>query len=84
MISDVVQLVRTCERCQRTSNLVHTLAAELTHLASPYPFVRWGVDILGPFPLAIGQNKYLIAATDYFTKWVEAEPVVTITGRRVK
>ncbi|XP_052192778.1 uncharacterized protein LOC127801573 [Diospyros lotus] len=84
MMSDAGHLVQTCERCQKTSNLVHTPAAELTHLASPCPFSRWGVDILGPFPLAAGQNKYLIAAIDYFTKWVEAEPVATITGRRVK
>jgi len=79
-----VQLVRTCDRCQRTANLVHTPAAELTHLASPCPFARWGVDILGPFPPAAGQNKYLIAVIDYFTKWVEAEPVATITSWRVR
>ncbi|XP_052198359.1 uncharacterized protein LOC127805648 [Diospyros lotus] len=46
--------------------------------------VEGGVDIVGPFPLADGQNKYLIAAIDYFTKWVEAEPLATIIGRRVK
>ncbi|XP_052182038.1 uncharacterized protein LOC127794822 [Diospyros lotus] len=84
MMSDAGHLVQTYERCQKTSNLVHTPVAELTHLASPCPFSRWGVDILEPFPLAAGHNKYLIAAIDYFTKWVEAEPVATITGWRVK
>ena len=38
MMSDAVQLVQTCERYQRTSNLVHTPTTKLTHLASPYPF----------------------------------------------
>jgi len=30
---------------------------------------------MGPFPLAIRQMKYLIVAIEYFTKWVEVEPV---------
>jgi len=39
MMADSEQLVRTCERCQRTSNLVHLPAVMLTHLATPCPFV---------------------------------------------
>ena len=31
-----------------------------------------------------GQVKYIIVAVDYFTKWVEAEPVASITARQVK
>ncbi|RDX92239.1 hypothetical protein CR513_25656, partial [Mucuna pruriens] len=40
---------------------------------------KWGVDTLGPFPTAPGQIKYLIVVVDYFTKWVEAEPIATIS-----
>ncbi|RDX91362.1 hypothetical protein CR513_26672, partial [Mucuna pruriens] len=43
-----------------------------------------GVDILGPFPTAPGQIKYLIVAVDYFTKWVEAELVASILAERIK
>ncbi|KAL0448218.1 UNVERIFIED_CONTAM: hypothetical protein Slati_1949700 [Sesamum latifolium] len=39
----------------------------------------WGMDIVGPFPLAAGQRKFLLVAIDYFTKWVEAEPLARIT-----
>ncbi|RDX66569.1 gag-pol, partial [Mucuna pruriens] len=53
-------------------------------MASPWPFNRWGVDILGPFPLAPGQIKFLIVAVDYFTKWIEAEPVAVISAERIK
>ncbi|RDX80911.1 gag-pol, partial [Mucuna pruriens] len=35
-------------------------------------------------PLAPGQIKFLIVAVDYFTKWIEAEPVATISAERVK
>ena len=40
------------------------------------------MDILGPFPPAIGQQKFLIVAIDYFTKWVEAKPLVHITEHK--
>ncbi|XP_052172206.1 uncharacterized protein LOC127788137 [Diospyros lotus] len=52
MAKDSERLVRTCDKCQRTSNLVHV--------------------------------KYIMASIDYFTKWVEAEAMASITARRVK
>ncbi|GJV36448.1 reverse transcriptase domain-containing protein [Tanacetum coccineum] len=39
-----------------------------------------GIDIAGPFPKGLGKVKFLIGAIDYFTKWIEANPVATITG----
>jgi transposase InsO family protein len=38
-----------------------------------------GVDILGPFPRAVGGYRYLFVAIDKFTKCPEATPVVNIT-----
>nr|KYP42570.1 Pol polyprotein [Cajanus cajan] len=42
------------------------------------------MDILGPFPMAKGQCKFLLVAVDYFTKWIEAEPLATITAHNVQ
>ena len=39
---------------------------------------QWGLNIVGPFPKAVGNKKYLLVGTDYFTKWVEAEPLTNI------
>ena len=36
------------------------------------------MDIVGPFPKAAGNKRYLLVDTDYFTKWVEAEPLANI------
>ena len=44
----------------------------------------WDLDIVGPFPKAVGNKKYLIVCTDYFTKWVEAEPLANIRDVDVK
>ena len=33
---------------------------------------------MGPFPRAVGNKKYLQVGTDYFTKWVEVEPLANI------
>ncbi|XP_065023219.1 uncharacterized protein LOC135649050 [Musa acuminata AAA Group] len=44
----------------------------------------WGLDLLEPFPPASGQQKYIIVGVDYFTKWVEAEPLVTITEHQME
>ena len=30
---------------------------------------------MGPFPVKTKQAKFLVVAIDYFTKWVEAEPL---------
>nr|GEY54992.1 reverse transcriptase domain-containing protein [Tanacetum cinerariifolium] len=43
-----------------------------------------GIDIAGPFPEGPGKVKFLIVAMDYFTKWIEAKSVTTITGSQVK
>ena len=42
------------------------------------------MDILGPFTLGKGQVKFLIVAIDYFTKWIEAKPLATITAQQVQ
>jgi len=57
---------------------------ELRSIYSPWPFHTWGIDILGLFPLAIRQMKYLIIAIEYFTKWIEVEPVAQITAHKVQ
>jgi hypothetical protein len=59
------------------------LPAELTPLVFPWPFAWWGIDLLGPFPKAPGQLKYLVVAIDYSTKWIEAEPLAKITAKNV-
>ncbi|XP_074347267.1 uncharacterized protein LOC141686110 [Apium graveolens] len=43
----------------------------------------WGMDILGPFPVASGQRKFIIVAIDYFMKWIEAKTLAKITTKHI-
>ena len=38
---------------------------------------------MGPFPIAIRQLKFLVVGINYFTKWVEAEVLATITEKNI-
>ncbi|GMH25258.1 hypothetical protein Nepgr_027101 [Nepenthes gracilis] len=79
MKKDALEFVKKCEICQLYGNLHHQPSADLKSLQAPWPFAQWGLDILGPFSIATGQRKFIIAGIDYFTKWVEAAPLAKIT-----
>ncbi|KAI3446714.1 hypothetical protein Pfo_003379 [Paulownia fortunei] len=81
--NDARELVMRCRACQEHANIQHRPAAPLHPIESPYPFAQWGMDIVGPFPPATGQRNFLIVTVDYFTKWVEAEPLARITEKEV-
>ena len=53
-------------------------------MTSPWPFSMWGIDLIGHMPAGKGGVKYVMVAVDYFTKWVEAEPLATITAKKLK
>jgi transposase InsO family protein len=46
-----------------------------------WSFVVWGLNILGPFPRAVGGYWYLCVAIIKFTKWPEATPMVKINNQ---
>ena len=39
---------------------------------------------MGPLPLGKKQVKFLVVTIDYFTKWVEAKPLVVITEAKIQ
>uniref|UniRef100_A0A2N9FAH3 Uncharacterized protein n=1 Tax=Fagus sylvatica TaxID=28930 RepID=A0A2N9FAH3_FAGSY len=84
MQKDVVSYVRACDKCQRFGNLIHSPPETLTPMTAPWPFAQWGLDIMGPLPVGRRQLKFLVVGIDYFTKWVEAEPLATITEKNIR
>jgi hypothetical protein len=45
---------------------------------------RWGIDIVGPLTTAQGNYKFTVVAVEYFTKWIEAKPIVNIVAVGLK
>eukprot|EP00253_Pinus_taeda_P028811 PITA_28811 len=44
------------------------------------PFQQWGLDFIGEIhPASSGQHRWILTATDYFTKWIEAIPTQQAT-----
>uniref|UniRef100_A0A2N9FYE4 Reverse transcriptase n=1 Tax=Fagus sylvatica TaxID=28930 RepID=A0A2N9FYE4_FAGSY len=84
MKADAYQFVQRCDKCQRFANHLHSPPAVLVPMTAPWPFAQWGLDIMGPLPIGRRQLKFLVVAIDYFTKWVEAEPLATITERNIQ
>ena len=84
MQKDVAKYVRRCEQCQKHTPLIHQSASRLNPVSNPWPFAQWGLDILGPFPRATGNRRFVLVAVDYFTKWAEAEALANIRDIDVK
>jgi transposase InsO family protein len=78
-LQDATEMVKSCKACQFHTKQIHTPAQTLQMIPPSWPFAVWGVDILGPFPRAVGGYRYLFVAIDKFTKWPEATPMVNIT-----
>ncbi|XP_030964538.1 uncharacterized protein LOC115985779 [Quercus lobata] len=53
MMKDAQVYIQSCDKCQRFSNFIRQSSEELTFMMAPWPFVQWGLDIMGPFPTAI-------------------------------
>lgn len=71
LLKDSKKHVKECDKCQKFVN-------ELSTMSSPWPFIQWGLDIVGPLPQAPTQNKFILVATDYFSKQIKAESYAII------
>nr|GEV90528.1 reverse transcriptase domain-containing protein [Tanacetum cinerariifolium] len=80
MHKDARDIIRKCNDCQIHRLVTRHPQQSLTPITDPWPFYKWGIDIAGPFLEEPGKVKFLIVAMDYFTKWIEAKAVATITG----
>jgi len=47
-----------------------------------WPFVVWGLDLLGPLQKAAGGYTHFPVAIDKFSKWIEARPITNIRSEQ--
>ncbi|KAK3008790.1 hypothetical protein RJ639_014534 [Escallonia herrerae] len=62
-----------CQACQFHGDSSHSPPEPLHFTVCSWPFVAWGMDVIGPFtPPSSKGHRNILAATDYFSKWAEA------------
>ncbi|CAM8984212.1 unnamed protein product [Rhodiola kirilowii] len=80
VVQDCVDFAKKCNACQFNANFIHQPPEHLHPTVASWPFEAWGLDVVGPInPKASNGHTYILAATDYFSKWAEA-----VTLREVK
>ncbi|KAK8935545.1 hypothetical protein KSP39_PZI013055 [Platanthera zijinensis] len=75
---------KKCSQCQLFAPLQLQPAQHLRSITAPWPFTIWGMDLIGPFPQASGQRKFILVMIDYFSKWIEARALAKTTSQIVK
>ncbi|RVW77814.1 hypothetical protein CK203_054459 [Vitis vinifera] len=84
MKMDCCQFVQRCVECQIHEDLIHVPSSELHVLMSPWPFLVWGIDIIGKIsPKSLSGHEFILVTIDYFTKWVEVASYARLTSSRV-
>ena len=59
-------------------------ASAMNPIVKPWPFRGWGMDMIGKInPPSSRGHQHILAVTDYFTKWVEAVPMRSVTSKDV-
>jgi hypothetical protein len=84
MMDDCVRYKKGCEACQKFGDVQLTPASILHPIVKPWPFRRWGLDFVGDIhPVSSKGHRFVLVATDYFTKWTEAVPLKNMTHKKV-
>ncbi|KAG9453318.1 hypothetical protein H6P81_006222 [Aristolochia fimbriata] len=73
MLRDAIELGRACKACQLHVDYIHQPPEPLHPTVVSWPFEAWGMDIIGPITHKSNLDRqYILATTDYFSKWAEA------------
>ncbi|KAJ6828056.1 uncharacterized protein M6B38_364800 [Iris pallida] len=84
MAADAVEYAKKCHACQLHADFIHTPSEPLHPTVASWPFEAWGMDIVGPItPPSSRGHRFILAITDYFSKWAEAVPLAEVKSSRV-
>ncbi|KAK4400664.1 hypothetical protein Sango_1172500 [Sesamum angolense] len=72
MVKACKDYARRCQACEFHANFIHQPPESLHPTVASWSFDAWGLDIVGPLMKSSGGHLYILAATDYFSKWAEA------------
>lgn len=79
IFKDAKKFVQACDSCQRAGRPGQSDEMPLKPQLVIEPFERWALDFIGPINPSSNQKTYILVATEYVTKWVEAEALPRAT-----
>jgi hypothetical protein len=84
LLDDCFRYYKGCEACQKFGNIQLAPAAMLNPIIKPWRFRGWGLDFIGEIhPSSSKRHRFVLVATDYFTKWTEAVSLRNMTHKEV-
>lgn len=84
LFKDTHNYVRKCKVFQIAARRQRNPALLLHPDNIEQPFEQWGLDIISEIiPHSFKKHKYILTATDYFTKWVEAIPIKVANSENI-
>ncbi|XP_074301204.1 uncharacterized protein LOC141632562 [Silene latifolia] len=83
MRADAVNHAKRCDSCQKAAQAIHQPAEPMHPIISKWPFMMWGMYIVGKLPRAPGNRVYMLVMTDYFLSWIEAEAMTEVKEAQV-
>nr|ABB47187.2 retrotransposon protein, putative, unclassified [Oryza sativa Japonica Group] len=76
MLEDCFRYYKGCQDCQKFGTIQRAPASAMNPIIKPWPFRGWGIYMIGMInPPSSKGHQFILVATDYFTKWVEAIPL---------
>ncbi|KAK1605819.1 hypothetical protein QYE76_029492 [Lolium multiflorum] len=84
MLEDCFNYYKGCQACQMFGKIQMVPASAMNPIIKPWPFRGWGMDMIGKIhPASSKKHEWILAITDYFTKWVEAVPMKKVKSEDV-
>jgi hypothetical protein len=75
LFTNVCANIRACAKCQKFSGKKQLKSLTIKPVVAPGPFQQWGLDFIEEIhPASNGQHRWILIATNYFTKWIKAIP----------
>jgi hypothetical protein len=83
-MDDCIKYQRGCKVCQRFRNIQLAPAGVMNSIVKAWSFRGLGLDFISEIhPGSSKGHRFILVATDYFTKWTEAVPLRNMTHLEV-
>jgi hypothetical protein len=81
ILEDCFKYYKGCQECQKFGSIQKVSAPAMNPIIKPWPFRGWEINLIGQiYPPSRKGHKFVLVATYYFIKWVEAIPIKNMTS----